>query len=165
MWRDPAIKLGERKLALQAVTVLTIANPGLQRRQKIKRNVSGLKFRGVGVSDVVGERPESGSARRSRELCAAYQAGGMNASHQPGGDGFDVTFHAADLPGEKNVGMRLHLQSWGEKRGSVDVGVAMDLPVAQKAGVFEPRNQPQDARLLSEPQMILKSNEIVGISA
>ena len=41
----------------------------------------------------------------------------------------------------------------------------MDLSVAQKARVLQPGNQPQNSCLFSELQVILKSHQIVGISA
>jgi hypothetical protein len=39
----------------------------------------------------------------------------------------------------------------------------MDLPVAQKTSVFEPGNQSQHARLLTELQMVLESDQVVGV--
>ena len=39
----------------------------------------------------------------------------------------------------------------------------MDLPVAQEAGVFQARNQPQHARLVAVFQVILKADQVVGV--
>ena len=52
-----------------------------------------------------------------------------------------------------------------KQRGRVDVRVAMDLAVAQKLGVFEAGNQPHDALLFAEPQMVLKADQVVTIGA
>src|ERR1700690_3803627 len=59
--------------------------------------------------------------------------------------------------------MFFQLQGLREQRRLIDVGVAMDLPIAQETGAFEARNQPQDTRLLPEFQMVLESDQVVGI--
>ena len=52
-----------------------------------------------------------------------------------------------------------------EQRGRVDVSVAMDLAEAQELGVLEPGNQAQNARLLAEPQLILKADQVEAVGA
>ena len=84
---------------------------------------------------------------------------------KPGGDRFHIAFDAADLSGEENLRVRFHLQRLGKQRGRIDVGVAVNLPVAQEARILESGDQAQDAGLLAELQMILKSDEVVGIGA
>src|ERR1044071_6115996 len=39
----------------------------------------------------------------------------------------------------------------------------MNLPVLQELRLFEPWNQPEHARLLAEPEMILEAYEAVGV--
>ena len=61
--------------------------------------------------------------------------------------------------------MLLHLQSCCEQRGRVDVSVAVDLAVAQEAGVLEAGDQAEHARLLADLEMILEADEIVGVGS
>ena len=61
--------------------------------------------------------------------------------------------------------MRFHLQGRLKQRGRVDVSVAMDLAVTQEPRIFESGNQAQDSGLLSELEMILKSDQVVGVGA
>ena len=49
--------------------------------------------------------------------------------------------------------------------GRVDVGVAVDLPVAQEPRVLQAGNQAQHAGLIAELQVILKADQVVGIGA
>src|SRR5262252_7289333 len=89
----------------------------------------------------------------------------MNSRDQAGGDRFHVAFDAADLSGEENAGMVLHLQSFAQERWSVDVCVAVNLAVSQETRVFEARDQAKDAGLLAKLEVILKSDEVVGVGA
>ena len=41
------------------------------------------------------------------------------------------------------------MQRFRQQARRIDVRIAMDLAVAQKLGIFETRNQSQDARLLA----------------
>ena len=59
--------------------------------------------------------------------------------------------------------MLFHLQRLPQQSRRIDISVAMYLPVAQKARILQPRNQPQHARLLAEFQVILEADQIVGI--
>src|SRR5947209_5537868 len=87
----------------------------------------------------------------------------MHAGHQSGGDGFHVTFYSADLSGKEDLWMGFHLQGVSQQRGSIDVGVAVNLSIAQEAGVFEAGDQAQDLGLIGELKVILKSDQVVGI--
>src|SRR5579872_1805374 len=41
----------------------------------------------------------------------------------------------------------------------------MDLTEAHELSVLEPRNQPQDSRLLAESQMVLKADQVIAIGS
>ena len=61
--------------------------------------------------------------------------------------------------------MGLELQGFGEERGSVDVGVAVDLAVAEEGGVLEAGDEAEDAGLLAELEGVLKADEVVAVGA
>ncbi len=63
------------------------------------------------------------------------------------------------------VGCCFELQGLGEQCGSVDVGVAMDLAVAQEGRVFEAGDEAEDAGLLAELEVVLEADEVVGVGA
>ena len=52
-----------------------------------------------------------------------------------------------------------------QQGGRADVGVAMNLPVAQEARVFQAGNQAQHARLLAELEMVLEADQVVAVGA
>src|SRR5581483_6826909 len=47
----------------------------------------------------------------------------------------------------------------------MDVGIAVDLPVAQKARVLQPRDHAENPRLLGKAEMVLETDNIVGVGA
>ena len=49
--------------------------------------------------------------------------------------------------------------------GRVDVGVAVDLAVAQEGGVFEAGDEAEDAVLLAELEVVLEADEVVAVGA
>ena len=57
--------------------------------------------------------------------------------------------------------MGFRLQGRGEQSRRIDVSIAVNLSVAQEAGVFEPGDQAEHSRLLAELQMILKTLDVV----
>ena len=61
--------------------------------------------------------------------------------------------------------MILHLERFSQQSGAIDVGVAMNLPVAEEAGVFQAGNQTQHSGLLTEFQVILKSDQVVRVGS
>ena len=61
--------------------------------------------------------------------------------------------------------MGLKLEGFGEERRGVDVGVAMDLAVAEEGGVFEAGDEAEDALLLGVLEVILEAYEVVGVGA
>ena len=142
---------------------LAIPDFSIQRRQKIKGYVGWLKFLWVSLCDVVHQRSKRGRPGRRNRVCARCQCRCMNSSHKPGGDRLHVSLDATNLPGEQHARMFFHLQSLRKQRRCIDVGIAMDLPITQEAGVFEPGNQTQDTCLLAEFQMILETDQVVGI--
>src|SRR5579884_3733165 len=89
----------------------------------------------------------------------------MNARHQSGSNGLHVTLHSADLPGEKDAPVLLHLKCGVKQRGPIDVSVPMNLAVTKEPGIFQSRDEPQNAGLFTVLEVVLKSDEIVGVSA
>jgi len=57
------------------------------------------------------------------------------------------------------------LQGFGEQRGCVNVGVAVDLAVAEEGGVLEAGDQAENASLLAKLEVILKADEVVAVGA
>ena len=106
------------------------------------------------------QRTQGGLARQRPRRAAGRQRGGVKPRHQPRGNGFHVSFHARDLPGEQHLGARAQLQRGRQQRGRVDVGVAMDLAEAQELGVLKPRNHAENARLLGELQVVLEAHQV-----
>ena len=45
----------------------------------------------------------------------------------------------------------------------IDVSVAVNLSIAQETRILQTRNQPQHSRLVAKLQMILKSDQVIGI--
>jgi len=91
------------------VPLLTIANAFFQPRQEIKRNIRWLELLRISVSDVVHQRPQRGRTRRRNWNFSRNQRSRMNPCQHPGCDGFDVPLHSANLPGEQDCRMLLHL--------------------------------------------------------
>ena len=61
--------------------------------------------------------------------------------------------------------MGFELQGFGEQRGCVDVGVAVDLAVAQEGRVLEAGDEAEDAVLFAELEVVLEADEVVGVGA
>jgi len=137
-----------------------------QRREQIKSDVGGLVITRVGVRDVMAQRPQRGGAgRRDGFFPGAHGARGVQACHQTRGDRFDVPFDAADLPRKENLGVCAKLQCGREQRRGVDVGVAMDLAIAQELRLLKTRNHSQDAFLLAELKVVLETDQVVAVGA
>jgi hypothetical protein len=69
------------------------------------------------------------------------------------------------LARDEDAGVGAELQGFGEQRGGVDVGVAVDLAVAEEGGVLEAGDEAEDAGLLAELEVILKADEVVAVGA
>ena len=80
------------------------------RRQQIEGNVSGLEVSCIGLRDVMHQRAEGRGPRRSNGIGIRSERSGMNAGHETGRDRLDVSFHSADLAGEQDARMGLHLE-------------------------------------------------------
>ena len=61
--------------------------------------------------------------------------------------------------------MGAELERLGEQRGGVDVGVAVDLAVAQEGRVLEAGDEAQDAGLFAELEVVLEADEVVAVGA
>src|SRR5205085_5915167 len=122
-----------------------------------------LKPAGVGLRDVVRERAKSRGPRRSHRFRTGGERRPVNSGHKSGRNRFDVAFYSANLAGEENVLVRFHLQRWTQERWRIDVGVAMNLSIAQESGILQSRDQAQNSCLLAVLQMILKADNVVGV--
>ena len=90
---------------------------------------------------------------------------GVAAGEHAGGDGFGVAFDAGELAGDQDGGVGAELEGFGEERGGVDVGVAVDLAVAEERCVFEAGDEAEDAGLLAELEVVLEADEVVAVGA
>ena len=79
-------------------------------------------------------------------------------------DRFHITFHSRDLAREKYTRVPAQLQGVRQQGRRVDVSIAMDLAVAKKLGILKARNQAKNALLLTEPKMVLKTDQVVAVS-
>ena len=127
---------------------------------------------GVGVGDVVNQRAECRGAGNGSWFFAARERCGVEARQQACGDGFGVAFDARELAGKENWSWftapprgGLQAQRFVEQCGRADVGVAMNLPVAQEARVFEAGDEAQDAGLVAPLEVVLEADEVVAVSA
>ena len=114
-----AIKMFQRQLALLPVPLLAVADLVFERRQKVESDVCGLEILGIGVGHVVHQRAKSGRTRRGRRLRSGSQSRGVNARHQARRDGFDISFHSADLPGKETDGYFLICSDSDNKVGAL----------------------------------------------
>ena len=136
-----------------------------KRLQQIKRDVGGLEVFGIGVGDVVDQRAQGAGARRGDRFLATNQRGGVETGQQPGGDGLRVTLDAGKLAGKHEPWRFLEAECFVQQQRGLDVGVAMDLAVAQEARIFKAGNHAQHARLLAEFQMVLEADQVVAVGA
>ena len=114
---------------------------------------------------VVRQRADGRRARRRRRGLPHHERRGIEAGEQPGRRRLHVSLDSRNLPREQHVRIPAQLQRLRQQRRRVDVSVPMNLTVANELGVFEPRNQPENASLLTESQMILESDQVVAIGA
>ena len=63
------------------------------------------------------------------------------------------------------LGWALSWEGFGEEGGGVDVGVAVNLAVAEEGGVLKAGDEAEDAGLLGEPEVVLEADEVVGVGA
>src|SRR5690606_28306726 len=80
-----------------------------------------------------------------------------------GTDRFDVAFDAGDLSREEQMRIRFSGKRFVQYLGRVDESVAVDLSELEKLGVLQSGDQPQHAGLLAVPQVVLESDEPVGV--
>src|SRR5215470_5888370 len=120
--------------------------------KQIKSYVRGLKVAGIGIANVVHQRSKRARARRRRGTEALTQPRNMDSRKQSHGDGFGVALNTGNLSGKKDIGMLLQIERLGQQRRRVDVGVAMNLSIAQEARIFQAGNKAQHARLLTKLQ-------------
>src|SRR3974390_342904 len=147
------------------MTFFAVADFLLQWRQKVERYICWLKVFGIGVSYVMREGTERGLAWCRRWLGVGSAGSREDSCHQASCYGFHITLDTTDLSCEQYARVRLHLQRLVQKCWGVDVGVAVNLAIAQEPGIFESGDQAHDTGLLSKLQMILESHEIVRIGA
>src|SRR5271165_119591 len=159
----PLVELLERQFTLQPVTLFAVTNLLLQRRKQIEGDICGLKVLRIGVGHIVRERTEGRGPGRGFEIASRGQRGSVHPGQKSGGDRLHIALDAANLPGKENLWMRFHLQCLLQQSRRIDVGVAVNLSVAQKTRILQAGNQAQHARLFAKLQMILESHQVVGI--
>ena len=159
----------EGSIALEAVAFFFVADLSaevlFEWEQEVEGDVGGLEFFVVGVGDVVGEGAVGGDAGGWFRGAALREGCGVAAGQKAGGDGLGVAFYAGELAGYEDVGVGAELEGFGEERGGVDVGVAVDLAEAEEGGLLEAGDEAEDAGLLAEFEVVLKADEVVGVGA
>jgi len=133
--------------------------------EEIEGDVGGLEFFCLGVGDVVGQ-----AAVGRASWCGCWRLSlrngcGVDAGQHAAGNGFGVAFDSAKLAGDHDAGMGFELEGFSEERWGVDVGVAMDLAVAEEGCVFEAGDELEDAVLFAVLEVVLEAYEIVGVGA
>ena len=111
------------------------------------------------------ERTYGRLARQRVRFFVTEMFRGVQGGRQASRDRFDVTFDSGNLAREKDVGIHPELQSVRQQRGSIDIGVAVDLAVPEEFGVLKAGDQTHDSLLLAESQMILEAYEVVAIGS
>ena len=69
------------------------------------------------------------------------------------------------MPREQNPRLFLQTQRFIQQKRRLNISIAMNLPVAKEARVLQAGNQPQYARLLAKFQMVLKTHQVITVSA
>ena len=133
--------------------------------EKVERDVGWGELFGFGMGDVVGEGAVGGEAGGGGGLGAVGESCSVASGEEAGGYRFGIAFDAGELAGDEDGGVSFELEGFGEERGGVDVGVAVDLAVAEESGVFEAGDEAEDAGLFAEFEVVLEANEVVGVGA
>ena len=117
------------------------------------------------MADVIHQGTEGRCARWRHRLGTGRNRRCLHACEQAGGNRFDVTLNAGNLSRKQHVGVQLHLQRFLQQCRAVDVGVAVNLAIAEKFRIFQAWDEAQHTRLLAKLQVVLKANKVVGIGA
>ena len=133
--------------------------------KQVKGDVRGREFFLLGMGDVVSEAAVGRGSRSGNRCVAAGERGGVAARQHARCDGLGVAFDAGELAGDHDAGMGLELEGFGEQAGGVDVGVAMNLTVAQEGCAFEAGDEAEDAGLLAILEVVLEADEVVAVGA
>ncbi len=80
------------------------------------------------------------------------------ASH---GSRFGIAFDADELPGEKQCAASFELQRIEEELRRIDERVAMEAPIPEELGLFEPGDHAKHALLFRVGQFSLKAHQVV----
>ena len=104
------------------------------------------------------------------DVCGAVSIGwsredtdGVYPGEPAGRDRFDIALDAGDLAGEKETRICACLERLVYYLWRIDKRIAVYLPELQKLGVLQTRYQLQNPLLLAVTQMILKTDQPVGI--
>ena len=164
---EPLLPGGEGALALEAVAFFLVADAFakvfFERWKEVERDVGGLEAFGFGVGDVVDEGAVGAGSGGGSGGLAGGELRGVDAGEQAGGDGLGVALDAGELAGDEEIGAGAKLEGFGEERRCVDIGIAMDLAVAEEGGVLEAGDHAQNAGLLAEFEVVLEADEVVGV--
>src|ERR1700722_6571030 len=153
------------RMARGLVVAQTVTHGVIECGEKIEGDVGGLIVLRIGRRDVVAQRAERGLAWQGGDALIGGKRKGEPPGEKACGDGLDVALDTGDLPREEDAWIGTKLQGGIEQRGRVDIGVAMDLAVAQELRVLKTRNHAEDALLFAELEVVLEADEVVAVSA
>ncbi len=135
-------------------------------RQQIESNIGGLIIGRVRAGNVGAQRTHRSLARETRRgVSPSARAPPRRVPRQDPWRWIRRSLRRPKSAPRKKCSARPQLQRRIQQRGAVDIGVAMHLAVAQKLGVLQARNHAQDALLLAEAHVILKSHQVVTAGA
>src|SRR5271154_4795364 len=117
------------------------------------------------MSDVVHQRAECGFARNWDRLEAFGNRRGVDSGQYSGGDGFGITLDPRKLSGDEDTWPGAQGKALSQHRRRVDVGVAVNLTVAEKFRIFQAGNHAQNPGLLAELKVILEADEVIRVRA
>src|SRR6185436_20362374 len=103
------------------------------------------------------------TARRGTRRPPSRKLDRVHSGHESRSHCFDVSLYAGDLSCKKNARQRTHLQRLGQDRGRANECVPMNLAKADELGLFESRDQAQDAFLFAELEMVLKTDQVIAV--
>ena len=101
--------------------------------------------------------------RSSQHRQITRNADGVYAGEPAGRDRFDIAFDAGDLAGEEQTRICAGREVFVQYLWRIDKCIPVYLAKLQKLGVLQARNQLQNPLLLAVTQMILKSDQPIGV--
>ena len=85
----------------------------------------------------------------------------MNTRQKSHRCGFDISLHAADLPGEEKALLGTQLKAFFQQRRGIQKGVSVNASITGKFDLFQAGNHSQDTPLFGPCHLGLKSDDVV----